>query len=94
MMSDAFKKFLELEYKKAEMKKYFDELEAATEALIKEHGINSYLQDPVTGSVYKLITPEGTYIQFRKYGYVRTKRGDEKRGDLSIKEAQEQGFEV
>ena len=92
-MSELFKRFLELEYKKAEVKKYFDELEAATEAIVKEFGVNSYLQDPNTGSVYKFITPEGTYVPFRKYGYIRTKRGDEKRGDLSIKEAQEKGFE-
>jgi hypothetical protein len=93
-MSPAIRKFLELEYRKAEMKKYWEELDAATQAVAAEIGLNSYFQDPVSGSVYKIVKPEGRFVDYKDIGYVRTKRGDEKRGDLSVKEAEEAGFKV
>ncbi len=86
-------KFVELEKQKAEVKKFFDKLEEATEVLIKEHGQNFLFQDP-EGTVYKLVEPEGRFVKYIKYGYVRTRRTDEKRGDLSLKQAEEAGFTV
>lgn len=93
-MSEAIKKFLALESKKEEYKKYFEELRLATEAVVKEIGLNSYFQDNADGTVFKVVAPEGKFVTFEKYGYVRTRRSHEKRGDLSIKEAKEAGFEV
>lgn len=92
-MTPAQAKFVELEKKKAEVKKFFEELQTATETLVKEHGTNFYFQDP-EGTVYKLIEPEGRFVKFDRYGYIRTRRVDEKRGDLSLKEAEEAGFTV
>lgn len=93
-MSPAIKRFIELEKKKAEYKKYIEELKLATEELVKEIGVGTYFQDPSDGTVFKLTIPEGKFVYFDKYSFVRTKRTGEKRGDLSMKEAKEQGFSV
>jgi len=88
----AIQRFIELERKKNDVKKYFEELNAALEAAVAEVGIGSYFQDPLDGTVYKLLVPDGKFVHYERYGYHRTRRGDEKRGDLSLKEAQEAGF--
>ena len=90
-MTEAQKRFVELERKKEEIKKYFDELNAAVEAVAKEIGINSFFQDN-HGVVYKVVIPEGKFVHFEKISYVRTRRPHEKRGDLSMKEAEAAGF--
>jgi hypothetical protein len=92
-MTEAQKRFVELERKKEDIKKYFDDLAAATEALVKESGVNSYFQDD-QGIVYKVVVPEGRFVHFDKYSYVRTRRSHEKRGDLSMKEAEGAGFKL
>lgn len=90
----AIQKFLELEHKKTEMKKYWEELDAATAELVKLVGINFYFQDPTTNCVFKTVVPAGRYVEYKAVGYVRTKKADEKRGDLSVKEAEEAGFSL
>ena len=94
ILTPAQQKFLELERKKAEVKKYFDELQAAVEEVVNEIGINQYFQDPTDGTVFKTVIPEGRFVHFEKFGYKRTKRVGETRGDLSMKEAKEAGFDV
>jgi hypothetical protein len=91
-LTPAIQRFIELERKKADIKKFFEELDAATQAVVDEIGIGSYFQDPTDGCVYKTVVPEGRFVEYKKVGYVRTRRSDEKRGDLSLKEAQEAGF--
>jgi hypothetical protein len=92
-MTDAQKKFVELEKQKAAIKLYFDELDAAVAAVVTEIGVGAYFQDD-EGTVYKTVIPEGTFVQYKKVGYERTRRVGEKRGDLSMKEAEEKGFVV
>jgi hypothetical protein len=92
-MTKAQKRFVELERKKEDVKKFFDELAAATEALVAETGVGSYFQDE-QGVVYKVVVPEGKFVHFEKYSYVRTRRPHEKRGDLSMKEAEAAGFKL
>ncbi len=92
-MTEAQKRFVELERKKEDVKKFFDELAAATEALVAETGVGSYFQDE-QGVVYKVVVPEGKFVHFEKYSYVRTRRPHEKRGDLSMKEAEAAGFKL
>lgn len=93
MLSDLQKKFVELEKKKDEVKKYYEDLNTTIEALVSENGVNSYFQDE-EGTVYKFVECEGRYVKFDKYGYERTKRAGEERGSLSMKEAREKGFNV
>ena len=92
-MTEAQAKFVELERKKDEVKKYFDELNTAVEAVSKEIGINGYFQDDA-GICYKVVIPEGKFVHFEKLSYVRTKRPHETRGDLSMKEAEAAGFKL
>lgn len=92
-MTGKQKRFVELERRKDEIKKYYEELEIATTELIAEQGLNSYFQDE-QGTVYKLIECDGRFVKFDKYSYVRTKRPGEERGSLSIKEAKERGFVI
>lgn len=93
MLSEAQKKFIRLEKQKEEVKQYFENLKSAVEEVAKEVGINGYFQDE-DGTVYKIVEPEGKFVTFEKLSYVRTRRMDEKRGDLSLKEAEEAGFTV
>lgn len=93
MLSENQKRFIELEKKKDEVKKFYEDFEAATAALVAEQGLDSYFQDE-EGTVYKLVAAEGKYVKFDKYSYNRTKRPGEERGTLSMKEAKEKGFNV
>jgi hypothetical protein len=93
-MTPVQKRFVELEKQKETVKRYFDDLKEATEAVAAEIGINGYFQDPSDGTVFKITIPEGKFVTFDKISYVRTRRLDEKRGDLSLKEAEEAGFSV
>lgn len=90
-MTEAQAKFVALEKRKEEVKKFFEELAIATEAVSKEIGINGMFQDN-EGTVYKVVIPDGKFVTFDKLSYVRTRRAHEKRGDLSMKEAEAAGF--
>lgn len=92
-MTEKMKKFIELEKKKEEVKQYFDNLELATKELAEEIGIGGHFQDD-EGTVYRLTIPEGRFVKFEKIGYERTRRPHEKRGSLSLKQAQELGYDV
>ena len=92
-MTEAQAKFVKLEKQKEEVKKFFEELKLATLAVQAEIGLNGYFQDN-EGTVYKIVEPEGKFVTFDKISYVRTRRLDEKRGDLSIKDAEAAGFNV
>lgn len=92
-MTEAQKRFVELEKKKDEVRKFYEDLESALFDLVSEQGLNSFFQDEA-GTVYKIVECEGKYIKFDKYGYNRTKRPGEERGSLSMKEARERGFKV
>lgn len=92
-MTPAQQRFVELERKKEQVKLFFDELAAATEAVIKEMGINAYFADD-QNIVYKTIIPDGKFVKYEKYSYERTKRPGETRGSLSVKEAEENGFKL
>lgn len=93
MMTEAQKKFVELEKKKEEVKKFFEELKAATEALAVEVGMDGMFQDD-EGIVYKVVKPAGRFVAYEDISYKRTRRPGEKAGDLSMKEAREAGFKV
>lgn len=92
-MTPAQARFVELDKKKAELKKFYEEFAAATEAVVAEIGLNQYFSDE-DGTVYKTVVPEGKFVTFDKYGIDRTKRPGEARGTLSVKEAEAAGFTV
>jgi len=92
-MTEAQRRFVELERKKEEVKKYFDQLNEACVAVSKEVGINGFFQDD-QGIVYQIVVPNGKFVYFEHISYIRTRRGNEERGDLSIKKAESAGFKV
>lgn len=92
-MTEAQQRFVALEKRKEEIKKFFDELNQAVEEVAKEVGVNGFFQDN-EGTVYKVVVPDGKFVHFEHLSYVRTRRLHEKRGDLSLKEAEEHGFLV
>lgn len=73
-----------------------NQLKAAKEELsgaMHEFYIDQYLQDPATGVVYKIVEPEGTFVEFPKIAYKRTAVKDERGGSyLSKKDVEEAGF--
>ena len=92
-MTEAQKRFVALEKKKAEIKKYFEELQEATKAVVAEIGIGGHFQDD-EGTCYLTVVPDGKFVYFEHVDYVRTKRPGEERGSLSVKKAQELGYNV
>jgi hypothetical protein len=93
MLTDTQKKLIELDKRKEEIKKYHEDLKETLTLLEKEQGINTYFSDE-EGIVYKIVEPDGRFVYFEKLGYIRTKRPNEERGTLSVKEAKEHGFAI
>jgi len=93
-LTPAMQKLVDLDKKKAEIKQYFEELQAALEAVSAEVNVGGMFQDPSDGTVFKITEPDGKFVKFEKLGYDRTKREGEARGTLSVKEAKEAGFDV
>lgn len=88
------KVFLDLvkqfEKQKEELKKTSIALDDAMKLL----GVGSHFQDPDTGVVYEIVVPNGTFVEFHKVAYHRTKTKDEKQGTLSMSRAKELGYTI
>ena len=87
-IEDVQNKLVELSYKKDELKKQYEDLNKQLEEVLNILGINHFFKDK-DGTVYKVVVPKGTFTAFKHIDFVRTKRGMEKVGSLSMKEAQE-----
>ncbi len=94
-MTPAQTKFVSLEKKKEEVKRFFEELNEVVAQVAKEVGVNGYFQDE-EGTVYKIVEPDGKYVPFEKLSYLRTRRLSEERSPLplALKEAEAAGFSV
>lgn len=86
-------KLIELDRRKDEVKKFFDEYKSTLENLVKLAGVNYAFQDS-EGIVYQLVEQDGKWVNFERFGLERTRRPGETRGTLSLKKAQELGFKV
>lgn len=92
-MTPVQKNFVSLEKQKEKVKEYFESLRKAVDEVAKEVGIGGMFQDE-EGTVYKVVEPEGRFVNYEKISYKRTRRINEERGDLSIKEAEAAGYSV
>lgn len=92
-MTPAIQRFIELDKKKEEVKKFFEEYKTAIEAVVSEIGVGGHFQDN-EGTVYQTAVPEGRFVSFDKFTVNRTRREGEKRGDLSLIKARDLGYEV
>lgn len=88
------RQLIELAKKYEDLKKQMKEVKLELNDVLQKIGVDKYVQDKQTGVVYKIVEPTGTFIEFKKIDYTRTKLPDEKKGSLSKKEAMEQGFEL
>lgn len=93
MLTDAQKRFVELDKKKAEYKEFMEQYKIAINDLVTEQGIGAHFQDS-EGIVYQTGECEGKYTYFDKYEVKRTKREGERAGSLSIKKAKDLGYGV
>lgn len=66
---------------------------AAAKAVIEIVGIGGHFADEA-GTVYEISPVKGKYIEFVPYEVMRTRRGTEKRGSLSLERAEELGYDV
>ena len=91
--NDAINRFIELDKKKPEIKKFFEDYKAAVEEVAQLVGEGGHFQDS-EGTVYQVVVPEGKFVNFDRFIIQRTRREGEKRGDLSLTKARELGYEV
>lgn len=87
-IEDVQKRLAELSYKKDELKKQYEELNTELEHILNILGVGHFFED-VEGTVYKVVVPKGTFTAFKHIDFVHTRRGMEKIGSLSQKEAKE-----
>lgn len=92
-MTEAQKRFVDLDKKKAAYKEFLEEYTLAVSALYLEMGIGGHFQD-AEGIVYQVEECLGKYQYFDKYEIKRTKREGERAGSLSIKKAGELGYNI
>ena len=85
--------FVELEKQKEKVKEFFQKLKEATEAVRAEIGLNGFFQDS-EGTVYQIVEPKGKWVEYDKISYIRTRRDNEVKGDLSLDKAEAAGFAV
>ena len=92
-VANLFARLATLDLKKAEVNKFYEELDEVLGQL-KEHGqLNGFYQS-TDGTVYQIVKPSGRFVTFKDVDYVRTKREGEERGSLSAKAAEAAGFKV
>jgi hypothetical protein len=83
--------FIELDRQKKQHSKFFEDLKAAAEAVHSLHGYGHCFQDD-EGIVYRVTEPRGRFVDYKRVEIEHTRRTDEAKGSLSIKEAKELGF--
>lgn len=86
-------KFIELDKKKAEVKKFFDDYEEIVREIESEACIGFNFQDS-EGTVYMLDTMEWKSVRITPFEIKRTRREGEAKGTLSLTKARELGYEV
>lgn len=92
-MTEKQKQFVKLEKLRDAAKQVFTDLNTALREVVNESGTEAYFQDE-EGTVYKTTVPKGRWVEYESVSYLRTRRNDEDKGSLSIKEAEEAGFKL
>ena len=95
MNNEKHKKFLELADYSEQLVDKLKEVDKELSALMKELGLDTYIQDPNTMLVYKIHKPKGVFILYKDVDYKRTAKEGEIGGTvLSKKEAEAAGFDL
>lgn len=85
-------KFLELAKYSEQLREKLDEVRTELNVVMTALGYGTALQDPLTGAVYQIVKPNGTFMYYRDIDYVRTALEGERAGTLSKKTAESLGF--
>jgi hypothetical protein len=85
---EAQNKLVELSFVKDALKKQYEDLDKQLEEVCTTLGVG-YMFEDKDGTVYKVDVPKGHFVSFKHIGFARTRRGDEKAGTLTLKEAKE-----
>jgi hypothetical protein len=93
-MEENKKKFLDLVVKFEQLKNDLKAVGSELNTVMADIGVGTYIQDPDSLVVHKIVVPTGTFVEFKTIGYERTVKEGEKRGSLSKKEAEEAGFSL
>jgi hypothetical protein len=72
--------------------KVLDETNKNLAEALRAVPVGEMFQDETDKTVYRVIIPTGTYVEYRTIGYERTKKEGEVKGTLSMKAAEEAGF--
>jgi len=86
--------FLQLARKKETLARELKQADRELAEIMRRLPLGWMFQDPEDGTVYQIIAPSGTFVDFRNIDYTRTRKEGESRGTLSVKAAQEAGFKV
>lgn len=89
---DSKQKFIELVRYYEELKDKTQQVRDELQNTMTSLGLNTYLQDPETMLVYKIVKPNGTFTYYKDIDYVRTAKDSERAGTLSKKEAEANNF--
>ena len=86
--------FLEAAKTVEKLKEELDQAYQELNGALIELGLGTYVQDPETKLVYKVVCPKGQFVYYKEIDYVRTAKESERSGSLSKKEAEEKGFSL
>jgi len=93
-MTEAQQTFIEMSKRYEALKEEMKALKLImTESMI-EIGVGKHFQDHVDNTVFQIVKPTGTFISFDDIGYERTRREGEAKGSMSMKRANELGYNV
>ena len=86
-------KFLRLAGKHESLIEQLKNVKEEMNTVMADIGINNFVQD-IDGTVYQVVVPQGRFVHFDAISYIRTRKEGEERGDLSLKKAEEAGYDV
>lgn len=92
-MTEEQQKFVEICEEYEALKELMKEKKQQITVLLEKIGVGNMFQD-TQGIVYKVTSPKGTFVEYAKIGYDRTKKVGEFKGTLSKKEAENAGFKI
>lgn len=86
--------FLNLANEYEEIEEKMSSLAEELQNFLKAFPVGTYVQDPITNLVYKVVKPNGKFVYYKEIDYVRTAKLGERSGSLSKKEAEAAGFNL
>lgn len=93
-MTETQAKFIDLSKKYEASKELMKAMKQELTALMTEIGVGAHFQDPADNTVFQIFKPSGTFISFDEVAYERTKRAGEVKGSMSMKRADELGYNL